>query len=107
VLSPPFHDLIMLLEDISKRRSEKSQLLRKYFKVMSMLYVVLNRKHCEYLAMNTYLYSIRLMLDFFRNGARTDTVACFRPSGYCCPRFVIGFSVSIVGPPSSIMWSAC
>ncbi|KAG0327920.1 DNA ligase (ATP) [Dissophora globulifera] len=30
--SPPFHDLIMLLEDISRRRTEKTQLIRKYFK---------------------------------------------------------------------------
>ncbi|KAK3814282.1 MAG: ATP dependent DNA ligase domain-containing protein [Benniella sp.] len=32
VPSPPFHDFIMLLEDISKRRTDKTQLLRKYFK---------------------------------------------------------------------------
>ncbi|KAG0203986.1 DNA ligase (ATP) [Mortierella sp. GBA30] len=31
VPSPPFHELVMLLEDISKRRTEKNQLLRKYF----------------------------------------------------------------------------
>ncbi|KAF8982790.1 DNA ligase (ATP) [Entomortierella lignicola] len=30
--SPPFHDLIMLLEEISKKRSEKSQFLRRYFR---------------------------------------------------------------------------
>jgi hypothetical protein len=33
VPSPLFHDFIMLLEDISKRRTDKTQLLRKYFKV--------------------------------------------------------------------------
>ncbi|KAG0364633.1 DNA ligase (ATP) [Gamsiella multidivaricata] len=32
VPSPPFHELVMLLEDISRRRSEKSQFLRRYFK---------------------------------------------------------------------------
>ncbi|KAF9991487.1 hypothetical protein BGZ65_000548, partial [Modicella reniformis] len=32
VPSPLFHDFIMLLEDISKRRTEKTQILRKYFK---------------------------------------------------------------------------
>ncbi|KAI8596789.1 ATP dependent DNA ligase domain-containing protein [Dissophora ornata] len=32
VPSPSFHDLIALFEDISKKRSEKSQLLRRYFK---------------------------------------------------------------------------
>ncbi|KAF9584012.1 DNA ligase (ATP) [Lunasporangiospora selenospora] len=32
VPSPRFHDLVMLLEDISRRRTEKSQLLRAYFK---------------------------------------------------------------------------
>ncbi|KAF9576505.1 DNA ligase (ATP) [Mortierella alpina] len=31
VPSPPFHELVMLLEDITKRRTEKNQLLRKYF----------------------------------------------------------------------------
>ncbi|KAI1319760.1 DNA ligase (ATP) [Mortierella claussenii] len=30
--SPPFHDLVMLLEDISKMRTEKSQILRRYFR---------------------------------------------------------------------------
>lgn len=33
VPSPPFHELVMLLEDITKRRTEKNQLLRKYFTV--------------------------------------------------------------------------
>ncbi|KAG0257957.1 DNA ligase (ATP) [Mortierella polycephala] len=29
--SPPFHDLVMILEDISKRRSERNRILCKYF----------------------------------------------------------------------------
>ena len=33
VPSPPFHELVMLLEDIAKRRTDKNQLLRKYFTV--------------------------------------------------------------------------
>ncbi|KAF9108305.1 DNA ligase (ATP) [Mortierella sp. AM989] len=33
VPSPPFHELIMLLEEISKKRSEKSQFLRRYFRI--------------------------------------------------------------------------
>ncbi|ORZ16003.1 ATP dependent DNA ligase domain-domain-containing protein [Lobosporangium transversale] len=31
VPSPPFHDLVMLLEEISRKRTEKSPLLRRYF----------------------------------------------------------------------------
>lgn len=33
VPSPRFHDLVMLLEDISKRKSEKKELLHQYFRV--------------------------------------------------------------------------
>ncbi|KAF9161087.1 DNA ligase (ATP) [Mortierella sp. AD010] len=32
VPSPPFHELVMLFEDISRKRSEKSQFIRRYFR---------------------------------------------------------------------------
>lgn len=83
VPSPRFHDLVMLLEDISKRKNEKKELLHHYFRV-SFFFWHTHNSHV-WNTTQRFLTSGNIRIDHIdrdkyaiciRTGVRVDMAAC-------------------------------